>query len=111
MLAVSVTLDEVARSCARARSNRSTLLPADQGSAYRAGYSTDNGDLRLAVVMSVGPPVSQAVRSNGQHNKNEHQQHCDDVLLSDVLYHLPCFSFSRSLRTNDMPTRDVDSVH
>ena len=84
---VSMSLYEVARSCTRARSNHSALLPADQASAYRADDSADNGSLSLAVVMSVGPPVSQAVRSNGQYNKNEHQQHCDDVLFSISLYH------------------------
>jgi hypothetical protein len=103
MPAVSVTLDDVARSCARSGSNHSALLPADQASAYRADDSADNGALRLAVVMSVWPPVSQAVRSKGQHNKNEHQQHHDDVLLSYALYHWHTLlfwkaPFSRSVR-------------
>jgi hypothetical protein len=86
MPAISVTLDEIARACARTRADYSALLPADQASADRARDPADNGALRLAVVMSVRPSVSQAVRSKGEHNKNEHQQ-SDDVLLSDVVYH------------------------
>jgi hypothetical protein len=87
MPAVSATLHDVARSCARSGPNHGALLPADQASAYCADDSADNSALRLAVVMSVGSPVSQAVLSKGQHNENEHQQHRDDVLLSDFLYH------------------------
>jgi hypothetical protein len=87
MPAVSVTLDHVARSCARSGTNHSALLPADQASAYRAGDSADNGALGLTMVMSVGPLVSHAVSSKGQHNKNQHQQHRDEILLSDILYH------------------------
>jgi hypothetical protein len=82
-----MSLYEVARSCTRARSNHSALLPADQASAYRADDSADNRALSLAVVMSVGPLVSQALRGNRQHDKNEHQQHRDDVLFSISLYH------------------------
>jgi hypothetical protein len=85
--AVSVTLDEISRSCARARSNHGALLSTNQASAYRADDSTDDGALRFAVMMSVGPAVSHAVHRGSQDNKNEHQQHRDYVLLSDILYH------------------------
>jgi hypothetical protein len=95
---VSMTLDDVARSCARSRSNHSALLPADQASAYRADDSADNRALSLAVVMSVGPPVSHAVRSKCQHNKNEHQQHRDDVLFSISLYHFHSLLLKESPR-------------
>jgi hypothetical protein len=84
---VSMSLYEVACSRARARSNHSALLPADQASAYRADDSADNGAFSLAVVMSVGPLVSQALHGKCQHNKNEHQQHRDNVLFSISLYH------------------------
>jgi hypothetical protein len=121
MRAVSVSLYEVACSCARSRPNHSALLPADQASAYRADDSADNRAFSLAVVMSVGPLVSQALRGKCQHNKNEHQQHRDDVLFSISLYHYhplllkesPPFPARARIipRSNDMPTRDVVSVH
>jgi hypothetical protein len=87
LLAVSVTLDKIARPCARARSNDRALLPANEASAYRADDPTHNGALRLAVVMSVRPAMGHAVHRGGQHNENEHQKHRDYVLLSDILYH------------------------
>jgi hypothetical protein len=87
MTAVSVTLNQVTRSCARSSSNHRALLPAEQASPHRTGDSTDNGALRLAVVMSVGPLVRHAIHHSGQHNKNKHQQHRNYVLLSDTLYH------------------------
>jgi hypothetical protein len=87
VLAVSVTLHEVTGSCSRARSNHSAFLPADQRSPYCAGDSADYGALGLAVVMSIGPAVSQAVYTRRQQDKNKHQQHRDDVFLFDVLYH------------------------
>jgi hypothetical protein len=71
LLFVSVPLDEVAGSGTGARSNRSALFTANQGSAYRAGHSPDDHTFRLAVVMSVTPPVSLGVSGNRQHNKNE----------------------------------------
>src|SRR5712691_12215323 len=84
---VSMSLYEVARSCARSCSYDSALLSADQASAYRADDSANNRALRLAVVMSVRPLVSQALRGKCQYNKNEHQQHRDNVLFSISLYH------------------------
>jgi len=39
------------------------------------------------VVMPVGPAVSEPIRWNSQNHKNDHQQHRDDVLLLDGLYH------------------------
>src|SRR5438034_8105595 len=87
MRPVSMSLHEVACSCAGARSNHSALLSADQASAYRADDSADNSALSLAVVMSVGPLVSQPLGGKCQHNKNEHQQHRNNVLFSISLYH------------------------
>ena len=84
---VSVSLYEVACTCAGTRSNHSALLTAYQASAYRADHSADNGPLSLAVVMSVGALVSQPLGGKCQHNKNEHQQHRYNVLFSISLYH------------------------
>ena len=105
-----MSLYEVACSRARARSNHSALLTADQPSAYRADDSADNGALSLAVVMSVGALVSQALGGKCQHNKNEHQQHRYNVLFSISLYHyhplllkekLSVFSYSINHSTLD----------
>ena len=124
MRPVSMSLHEVACSCAGSRSNHSALLPADQASAYRADDSADNRALSLAVVMSVGALVSQPLGGKCQHNKNEHQQHRYDVLFSISLDHyhplllkekLSVFSYSINHSTlatlDDMPTGDVVSVH
>ena len=84
---VSMSLYEVACSRARARSDDSAFLPADQASAYGANDSADNRALSLAVVMSVGALVSQPLGGKCQHNKNEHQQYRYNVLFSISLYH------------------------
>jgi hypothetical protein len=85
MPAVSVTLDEVAGSCAGTGPNNGALLPTDQAAANRADYAANNGALCLAVVMSVGPSVRQTLLCKGQHNKNEHQQHSDESFPSCVV--------------------------
>jgi len=72
LLAVSVTLYEVTSTRARAGSDYCAFLPADQRSTYRSGNSTDNSALSLAVMMSIGTPVSQTIHGSGQYDKGKH---------------------------------------
>ena len=62
MLAVTVTLDEIAGSCSGARSNDCAFLPADQCSADCPGNSANHGSLGLTVVMAVRSLMGEPIR-------------------------------------------------
>jgi len=115
MPAVSVTLDEVAGSCARAGPDNGALLPTDQAATNRADYAANDGALCLAVVMFVGPSVRQTLRCNGQHYKNEHQQHSDESFPFCVVYlshsHLLFFEGSVFKRSVTIRSRARISDH
>lgn len=84
---VSVPLNKIPRAGSCAGSDNGALLTADQSATDCAGDSTDNRAFRFAVVMPVATPMRRGVRGRAQYQKHNNQEHRNDVLISNRLYH------------------------
>jgi len=87
MLAVSMPLDEISSTRSCSRSNDGAFFSADQCAAHSSGNATDNCTLGFAMVVPIRTTVRETIRSGSQDHKHDDQQHRNDVLVSNSLYH------------------------
>jgi len=86
MFAVPMSLDQVARSRACPCPNNGAFFAPDQSASNCTGYTADNRAFCFTVMVPVRSTVSEPVHG-GEHQENDDQQHCDNVLFCDSLYH------------------------
>jgi hypothetical protein len=89
MMSLLVAIDHVSCTCSCARAYQRAFLSAYQRAAYCSNRSADRDVFGLAgaMMMSVTASLTESVRRYRQHHKYKSQEHRNDVLLFNSLYH------------------------